>query len=141
MREKNFFLIIALASLFLSFHETADAKRAAPVEVAPVVYEHVKYSAPHFSESNNHKQLSGYIEAWNTTTNKKLWELKIYDITYDPGFEKDVQEVYITSLKIEFGKLIVTNEAGEIYQVELGTHKVSKKSSGTNQSKKSALVK
>lgn len=119
-------MIFGMGVLFLSY--PVEAKRSAPKKAEPVVFQNIKYLAPAFTESNNHKQLSGYIEAWDTRANKKLWELKIYDIKYDPGLEKDVQEIYITSLRIEYGKLIVTNEAGEEYEVELATKKVTKRS-------------
>ena len=116
----------------------AQAKRFVPPEVEPMVYDNIKYTAPRFSESMSHQQLSGYIEAWDTRTDKKLWELKVYDIKYDPGLQKADQEVYITSLRIEMGKLLVTNESGDRYEVEPGTRMVRKK---TGAAKTSIIVK
>ena len=130
---------ILLFICFLMGKGSVVEARPSPLEVEPAVYDNVKYTAPHFLESSNHKQLSGYIEAWDTRTNKKFWELKVYDIKYDPGLEKEAQEIYITSLRIEMGKLLVVNEAGDRYEVELGTKKV-KKISG-DRSQGSVIVK
>ena len=146
MKELNILFILFLLAGFLVSHRV-EAKRRPPKKIEPVVYDHIKYTAPVFSESTNHKQLSGYIEAWDTRADKKLWELKVYDIKYDPGLDKSAQEIYITSLKAEFGNLIVTNELDDEYEVELATKKVTKKlghraqSSSKQVSKNSILVK
>ena len=128
MKRIRIFLIVFLLANFFVVNRV-EAKRALPKKVEPVVRDGIRYSAPIFSESSNHKQLSGYIQAWDTRANKKLWELKVYDIKYDPGLEKDVQEIYITSLTFDSaGSLIVANEADEEYKVEPTTKKVTKKS-------------
>ena len=128
MKKIQFLLIVFLLANFFTL-ERVEAKRALPKKVEPVVHDGIRYSAPIFSESSSQKQLSGYIQAWDTRVNKKLWELKVYDIKYDPGLEKDVQEIYITSLTFDSaGNLIVANEAGEEYKVEPATKKVTKQS-------------
>jgi hypothetical protein len=55
-----------------------------------------------------------------------LWQAEVYPIEIDPTVELDVQYVYITSLKIERGQLIVKNESGQVFMVDLKTHKVTK---------------
>ena len=42
-------------------------------------------------------------------------------MTYVNNLEKDVQDVYITNLQIENAYLLVTNEKGEIYKINLKT--------------------
>ena len=128
MKKIQLLLTVFLLVNFFALNRV-EAKRALPKKVESVARDGIRYSAPVFSESSNHKQLSGYIQAWDTRANKKLWELKVYDIKYDPGLEKDVQEIYITSLTFDSaGNLIVANEAGEEYKVEPATKKVTKKS-------------
>jgi hypothetical protein len=75
--------IILLLTLLVT--QLASAKRTAPVNVAPVIYEGIGYVAP-----NDDGRL-GYIEAWNFKTNKKLWELTIFTNGIDPNLEEDVQ--------------------------------------------------
>ena len=58
--------VILLLTLLLP--QLAPAKRTAPVNVAPVIYEGIRYVAP------NDDGRRGYIEAWNVGTNKKLWD-------------------------------------------------------------------
>ena len=131
--------VLVLASFFVL--NRVEARRIPPKKVEPVMYDNIRYTAPVFSQSSNHKQLSGYIEAWDTRTNKKLWEVKVYDIKYDPGLDKDVQEIYITALKVEFGNLLVTNETGDEYEVELATKKITKKSGQHSQSNSKPISK
>src|SRR5262245_7707920 len=95
--------------------QLAFAKRIAPVNVDPVMYEGIRYVAP------NDDGRRGYIEAWNVATNKKLWELTIFSNRIDPNLEQDVQWVFIKALNIHDGRLIATSERGETYQVDLET--------------------
>lgn len=101
------------------------AKRAAPQEVKPVVYNGVKYTAVHWGLSRGLDQNGGYVEASDIKTGKQLWLLRVYRIDYDSR-EKDVQDVFITKLAIERGRLIVTNEKGEKFIVDLKTRSVSR---------------
>src|SRR6185503_19141688 len=71
----------------------ADAKRSAPPEVSPVVYQGIKYSAPPWGVFAGRKQNGGYVEARDPATDKLLWELKIYQTQYNPVLEGDVQDI------------------------------------------------
>ncbi|MGA2242724.1 MAG: hypothetical protein ABSH11_11935 [Verrucomicrobiota bacterium] len=104
----------------------AYAKRAAPKEVPPVTFQGVKYSAPHWGLANGKTQNGGYIEATSLETGKLLWELRIYEVKYDPKLEGDVQDVFITSLKLVQGNLEILNEAGDKFVVDLAKRKVIK---------------
>jgi hypothetical protein len=93
--------------------QLASAKRIAPVKVDPVIYEGIRYVAP------NDDGRRGYIEAWNVGTNKKLWESTIFTNLIDPNLEEDVQWVFIKALNIQDGRLMVTSERGNTYQVDV----------------------
>src|SRR4029453_134597 len=101
--------VILLLTLLVP--QLACAKRIAPVHVEPLIYEGIRYVAP------NDDGRRGYIEAWNIGTNKKLWELTLFTNRIDPNLEEDVQWVFIKTLSGQHGRLIVTSERGEIYQV------------------------
>ena len=101
--------------LTLLVPQSASAKRIAPVNVAPVIYEGIRYVAP------NDDGRRGYIEAWNVGANKKLWELTIFTNGIDPNLEQDVQWLFIKALNIRDGRLIITSESGKIYQVDVNT--------------------
>jgi hypothetical protein len=38
-----------------------------------------------------------------------------------------VQDVFITKLALEKGRLIITNEKGDVYSLDLGTRKVTRR--------------
>src|SRR6266516_8138305 len=112
----RFIIIFFAAALLLP--SLALAKRAAPAKVEPVVYQDVRYIAP------NDDGRRAYIEAWDARTNKKLWDLTIFTNRIDPKVEEDVQHVFIKTLNVRDGTLIVTSERGETDRVDLKTKAV-----------------
>jgi len=100
-----------------------EAKRLPPQEVEPVIYNGIKYTATH--------EKMGYVEAWDIKTGKKLWEKKVYDVKIDPYMEADVQWVFITNLSIKDGKLIVVNENGNRYEIDIESINTSQTDSNT----------
>ena len=94
----------------------------------PVIYEGIRYVAP------NDDGRRGYIEAWNVGTNKKLWELTIFTNRIDPNLEEDVQWVFIKTLNIQDGRLMVTSERGKTYQVDVNTKTITQSDSRSSPS-------
>jgi hypothetical protein len=115
----GFFRTLAVLVPLLLAATPALAKRAAPKPVTPVVVKTVEYSAP--------REQMGFVIATDTTSHKELWRERIYTVKIDPALERDVQDVFITSLVEEKGSLIVTNERGETYALDLATRKVTKR--------------
>ena len=108
------FTLIALALPLCS----ALSKRIAPPTVPPVIHEGVRYVAP----TDDGRR--GYIEAWDIDANKRLWELTVFTNRIDPKLEEDVQWVFIKSLSLQDGMLMVTSERGKTYQVDLKTRAI-----------------
>jgi hypothetical protein len=104
---------VVLPSLGLS-------KRIGPAMVTPVIHGGVRYVAP------NDNGRRAYIEAWDAQTNRKLWELNIFANHIDPKLEEDVQWVFIKTLTIQDGRLMVTSERGERYSIDLKTRAVTR---------------
>lgn len=111
-------LFVTLAAFVLA-PTPASAKRAAPKPVPPVVANSVEYSAPH--------EQMGFVVATDTISRKELWRVRIYTVRIDPALERDVQDVFITSLSLEHGALVITNESRDSYTLNLATHKVTKR--------------
>jgi hypothetical protein len=111
-------ILIAFATAALS--TSASAKRTAPAELDPVIHEGIRYVVP------NTDGRRAYIEAWDVQTNKKLWDLTVFTNRIDPKLEEDVQWVFIKSLGIRDGKLMVTSERGATHQIDLNTRTVEK---------------
>jgi hypothetical protein len=105
----------------------ALAKRSVPAEVPPVVDGNVRYAAPHGgfgSPANPCGQIGGCVVAYDNTTGALLWSLEVYSITYDPDVEEDVQWVFIISLALEDGRLLVSNERGQCFTIDRATRDV-----------------
>ena len=97
-----------------------QAKRAAPQAVEPVVIGSVRYSAPPTPE------LMGFVVATDVASGKELWRQRIYNVSIKPSLEKDVQWVFITSLRQQGDALLIRNERGEHFTFDLATRKVTK---------------
>jgi outer membrane protein assembly factor BamB len=98
----------------------ANAKRAVPRAVEPVTMHGVTYSAP--------AAVMGFVVASDASSGRELWRQRIYGIPVDPSLERDVQDVFITSLTLRGGSLVVANEHGERYALDLSTRKVTRES-------------
>ncbi len=103
------------------------AKRLPPKPVEPFIHDGVKYIAPHFDLSFERDQIGGFVEAWDIQSGTKLWDLKVYRVEYDPRLERDVQDVFITSLSLEEGDLIVQNGRGEEFEIDLESRAVTRR--------------
>jgi hypothetical protein len=94
------------------------AKRSAPEPVHPIVVGSIEYSSPGWP--------IGFIIATDTRTRREIWRKRIYRVTIDRALERDVQDVFITSLTLERGNLFITDERGRRYALELTTHSVTR---------------
>jgi ketosteroid isomerase-like protein len=54
----------------------------------------------------------------------RRWDLTIFANRIDPNLEEDVQHVFIKTLNVRDGTLIVTSERGETYRIDLKTKAV-----------------
>ena len=115
-------LLATLAAGLALGSQPAFGKRAPPRAVSPVVHEGVRYEAPHFS--NPCGQNGGCIVASDATSGAPLWNLKVYCTHDDPGLETDVQDVFITSITLDQGRLALTNEKSLRFAIDLSTRSV-----------------
>jgi hypothetical protein len=67
----------------------------------------------------------GTITIKNMKT-KQSKVIQIYVIQYDPDLEKDIQDVFIKSIKLEKEHLIITNEAKNEFSMDTKTLLVKK---------------
>lgn len=92
---------------------SALAKRAAPKEVPPVTLNGIVYSAPH-----DHM---GCVVARSEKTQQLAWMKQIYVVKYDLELETDVQDCFITELKVAGNTLTVRSERDGEYELDLTT--------------------
>jgi len=95
----------------------ADAKRTPAPVVAPITHEGVVYHATGNGEI-------AFIVANDEKTGNELWKSKVYHVQIDPLKEQDVQMIFIKGMLLSGEKLLIQDEAGRCYRLELETHKV-----------------
>lgn len=120
--KNKLIITVMLTALFLTATSTVLAKRAAPNEVKPITVGQIEYRAPMPTAAGQ----MGYVEAWDTSKehDRLLWRRQIYAIEYDSNLERDVQDVFITSMKLKDNVLLITNERDSEYELDLKTLEV-----------------
>lgn len=104
------------------------AKRTPPPVVAPITHNGVIYTATGDGET-------AFVVATNEKTGKELWKAQVYHVSIDPTKEADIQTIFISEMLLSGERLLIQDEAGRCYRLELVTHKVR----GTNCKKYQAL--
>jgi hypothetical protein len=131
----------ALVPVFLAAYLAASpaaAKRLPPADVAPVVAGDVRYEAPHFGNPCN--QNGGCVVAYDNASNAQLWFVQVYCTHYDANLEQDVQDVFITSLAVQNGRVLVSNEHGAHFAVDPATLQVTGDATGCDASRGSGCA-
>src|SRR5215469_16214555 len=118
MRRRAAALIAIAALLLLLWPASAYAKRKAPAPVPPVIWNGVKYVAP------LHVGQIGLVQAFDLASGNRLWETKVYHVWIIPFAEEDGQWIFVSGMQVQDGKLVVTNEAGKTYRLDLQTGRV-----------------
>lgn len=104
-------VVVLMLALVFCAASSAWAKRSPPKEVAPVRSGEIELRVPHGQ--------MGCIEAWDTNAKQLVWRRQVYAIRYDVELERDVQDVFIESIELQKSKLLVKNERGSIYELDL----------------------
>jgi hypothetical protein len=92
------------------------SKRLSPSPVPDIIHNSVVYSAA-FSDG-------GFVAAHDKNTKRLLWKIRVYRIHYQPGLEKDIQDVFIKKMVFKNGNLLIADEKNRRYLLNLRTHKV-----------------
>ena len=102
-----------------------SVKRRVP-EPPPVVHNGVRYQVEFGGKSHGFPQIGGVVAAVDDATERVLWTVVVYRVTFNPNKEEDTQEVFITDLALngDGTRLIVTNEAGKRFAINPATHAV-----------------
>lgn len=90
------------------------SKRMPSPHVQPIVKDGIEYSAPPDS-------IGFVVASWMNENEEKqeIWRRQIYTIKYKHDIEYCLQEVYIEGLKFDNGKLIILNEAGGQFELDI----------------------
>lgn len=89
----------------------------------------VRYQAINWGKAQGLEQNGGYIAAIDEKSGEQKWLVRVYPVYYDSHKEADKQDVFIR--KLAWGgsnqEIIIENELGEIFALDLINLKVSKK--------------
>jgi hypothetical protein len=131
--------LILLAIAFLFFPANSYALRIAPKPVLPIDHNDVIYSAPHsfllLGDSNEQNQIGGYILARDKKTKRIKWLVQIYVTEFSKNLEEDVQIVCITEIKMDGELLMIKDEKGRTFSLNINTLEVKQLSPKTNSTK------
>lgn len=102
-----------------------SAKRRVP-RVDPVVAKGVRYEIVRGARSRGFAQNGGILSAVDVASGKELWTLQVYVVHYDPAEEADVQDVFITEMKLDAAAnvLLLKNEERKSFKVNLADRSV-----------------
>src|SRR5262245_16820382 len=120
MNRRSVTAIVIGAALVLTLGaHMAQAKRGAPGEVRSVVSDGVRYVVIHFGFEHGKAQNGGYVQARRVGSDELLWDRMVYSVAYDEKLERDVQDVFITRVAVKGRALVVENELGERFEMDL----------------------
>ncbi len=113
----NFFAVVFS---FVMFSGVANAKRAEPKPVKSISFAGLKYTVPHWSKDNKKMmQNGGYVVLLNGRNSIPICTKQVYVTHYKENLEQDVQDNFITRLKIKSNHLIVESEKLAPIQIPL----------------------
>ena len=117
--------IILLSAFIIISSTVAYARRKEPEPVAPIDHNDVIYSVPHFIQCLNDtkglEQNGGYILARDKNTKRIKWLVQIYVTKYDKTIEQDAQDVFITEIKLSEDMLMIKDEKGRTFLLNINT--------------------
>ena len=108
---KNKFIAIYLLTLLFVWFSTSSAKRTLPQVVKPIMHKGIECRAPH--------DYMGCIGAWDIKSKEIIWRKQVYIIKHVIGVERDVQDVFIKSMQLSGNSLVIINEKGFEYKLDL----------------------
>ena len=96
---------------------TTSFKRLPPKKVNPIVIGNIEYSV-----------LMNKIIATDTLEKVIKWKKSIYEIAYDKNLESDVQDIHIDSISLLDNSLLIRNEEGKYFLLNLNNGEIKLKS-------------
>lgn len=103
----------------------AKERRDVPAPT-PVSQGGIRYEAVPWGRARGLPQNGGYVAAIDEATGAELWLTRIYDAPPADDREGDKRDVFITRLELSADRqfLLVTNELGAVYRLDLRTRSV-----------------
>jgi predicted GTPase len=116
-------LMVAVVPLisFMIVVPSAYAKRMPPKKLEAVEYGDILVVAP--LSLTKYKEITKkngvYLEIWGKSKTDLKWWIQVYTIDYKKGLETDIQDIFLKHIEVKDGVVVVTNELGMIFSVDL----------------------
>lgn len=106
--------------------ETMESPKRKVPTVPAVVRGGIRYEVLRGARSRGFAQNGGVIAAIDVASGKELWTLLVYQTSYDPHEEKDVQDRFITAMTIskDGAHLLIRSENKKSYRVDIADRTV-----------------
>jgi hypothetical protein len=100
-----------------------SARRLAPKDVPPVIFDGVRYEVLLEGRFPGTMQHGGRLAAIDEVSGEQLWELLVYQVDFDGKFESDVQDVFIVDMALaeDQTKLLIRNGKKKNFALDLKT--------------------
>ncbi len=107
---------------------TESKKRREPAIVSPVEVNGTIYEAPVNGSLFGFQQDGGIVIARDSKTKALLWSRRVYPVRLNETMESDKQDVFIAKMTLatDNAKLMIENEAGDSFALDLSTLQVEK---------------
>ena len=116
---------VVLTGLF-TFAPEVMAGRSAPEEITPIIAFNKIFTVGYKISGSATQKRKAYVEASDLASGRTLWKAEIYTITYDAMLDSDVEDVYVSEMKLEGKTLLIEDETGQRFALDLNTRKVRK---------------
>lgn len=102
--------------------QAPSSSRPAPVDVPPIEHAGVRYIQDRFDERDG-DQAGGYLAAVDIATGTRLWRLKVYPVSdvRAAGVSGGMRLFRSMRLSADARALVIENESGGVYRVDLAT--------------------
>lgn len=104
--------------LLLLSLSNAWARRAPPPTLTPIVQQGFSYSV---EVGGDERHFVSYLVCRRLRGKVEQWRAPLYRIHYRADVKYDVQQVYVSSLKLDGETIVAQSERGQTYRVELST--------------------
>jgi len=118
-------IMVTVALMFVFAATSVNSKRLGPAPIEPVSRNNVVYSVPAFVSGET--QNGGYIEARNKASGELIWRLKVYKTEYARNLERDIQDVFIISIRLEAESIVVVDDKDRVFEVNMNTRNITRK--------------
>ena len=126
MKKKKTIMIFLLAFILICTVLIVVNREHESKNVSQIIYKDIKIVA-----ENNSLDNTGVVQGLDVKTNKLLWSTTVFKGTSTSSGDENVQLVFVKTMKIDKGRLLVFNKGNQVREIDPNTGKILNLASGT----------